>query len=502
MSVRIDDECWVYKVPFRVSRGAETALDVVVVTLTDSNGVSGRGEAAGVDYHGETMELIRAQIEAVRPGIEDALHGENGFAAVAALLPAGGARNAVDCALWDLRAKQRRTSVWEMAGFPNPRRLTTSITLGIDTDDAVSAGARRYADWPLIKVKVDAGRHLDAVRLVRAACPEADIIIDPNQAWSCDLLNRLSPELRALGVVLIEQPVPRAEDETLRGYRGSIQSRRRRVAGRPRRLGCGEGPVSNGEYQTRQERRTHGGACAGPRRPRPGTSRNGGMHGGYLVGDGAWNGRRTIGGVCGFGRAAAPCEGPRAQHRVRSRHHGIAARGAMGLNMSFHLSGPVLTRALVCAAAALTALSVASPAAATPRAAAAAASAPAAAPPPAAPQASAPYDVIIANGRVVDGTGSPWYSADIGIRDGQIAAIGKLGGAEAKQRIDAARHSGRARLHRHARAVGVHHPGRSAAAVEDLSGHHHRDHRRGRVRGAAERGASSRRTTEATSTTA
>jgi L-alanine-DL-glutamate epimerase-like enolase superfamily enzyme len=226
MQLQVDTESWAYKVPFRVSRGAESALDVVVVTLTDSDGRVGRGEAAGVDYDGETVPLLCAQIEAVRPAIERGLAPDgaaSGFAALAALLPPGGARNAVDCALWDLTAKQRRTTAWELAGLTNPRRLTTSVTLGIDTDEAVAAGARHYAGWPLIKVKVDGERHLDALRLVHAASPAAGLIVDPNQAWSCDLLNRLAPEMKSLGVVLIEQPVPRGEDETLRGYSGLIR---------------------------------------------------------------------------------------------------------------------------------------------------------------------------------------------------------------------------------------------------------------------------------------
>jgi L-Ala-D/L-Glu epimerase len=219
LSLRVDSESWLYKVPFRVSRGAEVSLDVVVVTLTDSQGHVGRGEAAGVDYDGETIALLRAQIEAVRPAIEAGIDR----AALAALLPAGGARNAVDCALWDLSAKQRRTTVWELAELHHPRRLTTSFTLGIDTDEAVSAGARRHGDWPLIKVKVDGTRHVELVRLVHAACPQAGLIVDPNQAWSCDLLNRLAPELQSLGVVLIEQPVARGTDETLRGYVGPVR---------------------------------------------------------------------------------------------------------------------------------------------------------------------------------------------------------------------------------------------------------------------------------------
>src|SRR6267154_5569565 len=228
MQLQVDTESWAYKVPFRVSRGAESALDVVVVTLTDADGRVGRGEAAGVDYDGETIALLRAQIEAVQPAIEQGVGAGDGraalnFTSLATLMPAGGARNAIDCALWDLTAKQRRTSAWQLAGMADPRPLTTSMTLGIDTDDAVAAGARRYRDWPLIKIKVDGERHVDAIRLVRAACPAAGLIVDPNQAWSCDLLNRLAPEMQSLGVVLIEQPVARGEDETLRGYSGSIR---------------------------------------------------------------------------------------------------------------------------------------------------------------------------------------------------------------------------------------------------------------------------------------
>jgi L-Ala-D/L-Glu epimerase len=234
MSMHIQTESWAYKVPFRVSRGAEAALDVVVVTLTDAQGHVGRGEAAGVDYDGETIPLLCAQIEAVRPAIERGIaeltpggaataDAALDFAALAALLPPGGARNAVDCALWDLTAKRRRTSVWELAGIAKPRPLVTSMTLGIDTDEATEAGARQYAHWPLLKVKVDGQRHLDVVRLVHEVSPAARIIVDPNQAWSCDLLNRLAPELESLGVVLIEQPVPRGEDESLRGYSGPLR---------------------------------------------------------------------------------------------------------------------------------------------------------------------------------------------------------------------------------------------------------------------------------------
>ena len=224
MQLLLESESWAYKTPFRVSRGAEAALDVLVVTLCDAAGHRGRGEAAGVDYDGETIPRLEAQIENVRRALEGGVGGrEIDFESLAALLPPGGARNAVDCALWDLTAKRRRTSVWQLAQIPQPRTLITCVTLGIDSDEAVAAGARRYSGWPLIKVKVDDRRPLEAVRLVHRVSPASAIVVDPNQAWSCDLLNRAAPELKSLGVVLVEQPVPRGQDETLRGYSGSIR---------------------------------------------------------------------------------------------------------------------------------------------------------------------------------------------------------------------------------------------------------------------------------------
>ncbi len=130
MRLIVEPEIWPYKVPFRVSRGAQAALDVVVATLTDADGHRGRGEAAGVDYHGETIETLMAQIESVRPAIEQELdgalaEGPSGagspvFGRLAKLLPAGGARNAVDCALWDLMAKRYRSSVWRLADVREP----------------------------------------------------------------------------------------------------------------------------------------------------------------------------------------------------------------------------------------------------------------------------------------------------------------------------------------------------------------------------------------------
>jgi L-Ala-D/L-Glu epimerase len=219
LRLHVAQERWPYKRPFRVSRGADAALDVIVVTLTGPDGLAGRGEAAGVDYDGETAALLAAQIEALRALIEAGLDRTE----LAAHLPPGGARNALDCALWDLEAKRSGRRAWQVAGLEAARALSTCVTLGIDSEEALAAGARMYRDWPVLKVKVDALRHVEVLRLVRAEAPQPALIVDPNQSWDCALLNDLAPELRSLGVILIEQPVPRGQDHSLRRYRGQIR---------------------------------------------------------------------------------------------------------------------------------------------------------------------------------------------------------------------------------------------------------------------------------------
>jgi len=191
---------------------------VLVVTLRDERGHLGRGEAAGVDYAGETIDTMRQQLAAVEPVLEAGVTRSQ----LQRLLPAGGARNALDCALWDLEAKTTGVSVWSRSGFDPPRPLVTCLTLGIDTSEAMGRAARAVRGMPMLKVKVNARQHLGAVRSVHAACPDASIVVDPNQAWSVELLNELAPELHALGVVLIEQPLPMVSEADLRDYRGPV----------------------------------------------------------------------------------------------------------------------------------------------------------------------------------------------------------------------------------------------------------------------------------------
>ena len=209
----VEIERWELNEVFATSRDAITDIPVILVTLTDRDGHRGRGEAAGVDYEGETPASMAAQVNAVLPSLREAISG----AKLAALLPAGGARNALDCALWDLRSKQSGIPVWQAAGLAPLHPVTTCVTIGLGDEADTRRKAREARAFEVIKIKLDAERHLEVVRMVREEHPRARLIVDANQAWDRPLLERLLAPLAALQVELIEQPVPRQQDATLDG---------------------------------------------------------------------------------------------------------------------------------------------------------------------------------------------------------------------------------------------------------------------------------------------
>ncbi len=211
-------EHWAMNEPFEIAREVITDLPVLVVSLTDGLGHTGRAEAAGVDYDGETPQTMAAQIASVLGHLHDAIDGKE----LLALLPAGGARNALDCALWDLRAKQSGIAVWQAAGLPALKPVTTAFTIGLGDEATTRRKAREARHFPLLKLKVDALRHLDVVRTVREEHPSARLVVDANQAWSLELLAELIPRLKDAGVELVEQPLPRNEDALLEGLRFAI----------------------------------------------------------------------------------------------------------------------------------------------------------------------------------------------------------------------------------------------------------------------------------------
>lgn len=205
--------------PFRISGHVFTEAPVVVATLSDGTH-SGRGEAAGVYYLGDDIAAMTAAIDAVRREVEAGITRE----ALQSLLPAGGARNAIDCALWELEARRSGTPVHELAGLPEPRPLRTTFTLGADDPDVMAAGARRYEQARALKLKLTGDLDLDIARVdaVRAARPECWIGVDANQGFAIGDLDRLIAALVAADVKLLEQPLARGREADLDGYRSPI----------------------------------------------------------------------------------------------------------------------------------------------------------------------------------------------------------------------------------------------------------------------------------------
>lgn len=206
-------ESWALQEPFEISRGVMTEIGVFVVRLDDGQGHCGYGEATGVPYKGETQASMAAEVNAVRDRLHAGLSGEE----LMRLLPPGGARNALDCALWDLRAKQAGRRAWQLAGLEQLAPVLTAYTIGLGSEADVRRKIRAARHLPLLKLKADANRHVDMVRFAREEHPDARLVIDANQAWSRELLECILPELQAQGVELIEQPVERGTDAQLDG---------------------------------------------------------------------------------------------------------------------------------------------------------------------------------------------------------------------------------------------------------------------------------------------
>jgi L-alanine-DL-glutamate epimerase-like enolase superfamily enzyme len=203
--------------PFRISRGVKTVADVVTVTIGEGDAV-GRGEGVPYARYGESIDSALAQIEAVRSFVEQG--GDR--RALLAELPAGAARNALDCALWDLEARLSGINVAATIGAPEPERLASALTIVIDTPDAMARAAAAVAHAPLLKVKVNADDPAAQVRAVRDAAPRAALIVDPNESWDRALVEAMQPVLTAAQVALLEQPIPADADEWLEGFTPAV----------------------------------------------------------------------------------------------------------------------------------------------------------------------------------------------------------------------------------------------------------------------------------------
>ncbi|MEG3146813.1 dipeptide epimerase [Sphingomonas sp. RT2P30] len=210
---------WPMREPFAISRGVQDEVPGLCVTLLDAGGARGRGEACGVDYAGETPESMSRQIEGVGAEIEAGPSRED----LLDLLPAGGARFAVDSALWDLEAKQSGTPAFMLAGLKEQKPVDTAFTIGIRPIADYEAAARARAGHRVLKLKVDGTDPMGAVRAARAGAPGSVFIVDPNQSWTVEQLRQFAPMMADLGVVLLEQPIRVGAEAGLDGYRCPIK---------------------------------------------------------------------------------------------------------------------------------------------------------------------------------------------------------------------------------------------------------------------------------------
>lgn len=205
------------KAPFRIARGVKTAADVVTVTIAEGE-VRGRGEAVPYLRYGESVESALEAIASVRPLIE---RGE-GRKALLDALPPGAARNALDCALWDLEARISGSSVEAMIGGEPLAPVATALTISIDTPGKMAEAAIVVRHVPLLKVKVDANDPAAQLRAVREAAPDPALIVDPNESWDRDLLTGMQDVLVEVRADLLEQPVPAGEDEWLEHFQSAV----------------------------------------------------------------------------------------------------------------------------------------------------------------------------------------------------------------------------------------------------------------------------------------
>jgi L-Ala-D/L-Glu epimerase len=209
LTIEAREEVWPLKAPFRISRGSRTEAQVVFVTVSDGEH-TGRGECVPIKRYGQSVQSVIAQIDSIRH--ENNLDRQR----LQKLLPASAARNALDCALWDLEAKRSGNRVWELANVPIVEQVATSFTISLDTPERMADAASAAAKLPILKLKLGGDESdLARVEAVRAAAPKARLLIDANESWSARHYQNIVLALSELGVELIEQPFPAANDDVL-----------------------------------------------------------------------------------------------------------------------------------------------------------------------------------------------------------------------------------------------------------------------------------------------
>jgi len=203
--------------PFRIANAEWTSSPCLVVQLSEDGHV-GRGEAQGVFYMDETAESIFEQVHAFAGEIRKGISREE----LQQLMPAGGARNAIDCAMWDLECKRAGKTIWQLTGI-DPKPVTTVYTIGLEsTPEAMAAKAAAVADAPILKIKLDGHMPYEKLAAIRAARPDAELVVDANQGWSFELMKEVLPKLVDLNLGMLEQPLARGGDEMLEGFESPI----------------------------------------------------------------------------------------------------------------------------------------------------------------------------------------------------------------------------------------------------------------------------------------
>ncbi|NBD29524.1 MAG: dipeptide epimerase [Alphaproteobacteria bacterium] len=191
---------------FTIARGSRTEAKVLTVRVT-REGVQGQGECVPYARYDETLDSVAAQITTLpedisRHDLQDAL-------------PAGAARNAVDCALWDWQSKRTGAPVWQLAGLPKPKPCVTAFTLSLDAPEKMQVAAARNAHRPLLKIKLGTPDDMARLEAVRRGAPKSRIIVDANEGWTTEIYVELAPHLLRLGVQMVEQPLPAGADKML-----------------------------------------------------------------------------------------------------------------------------------------------------------------------------------------------------------------------------------------------------------------------------------------------
>jgi len=217
MKISVHIEEWEMLQPFRIAGFKLTGSRGIVVQLTE-DGFVGRAEAQGAFYLDEDADSLFSQVHEVAGEIQQGISREE----LQQLLPASGARNALDCAMWDLECKKSGRTIWELTGI-EPMPITTVFTIGLEsTPETMAAKAAAAVNAPILKIKLDSHQPYEKLAAIRAARPDATLVVDANQGWDFDLLQELIPKCVGLDLGMIEQPLPRGADEMLEGFKSPI----------------------------------------------------------------------------------------------------------------------------------------------------------------------------------------------------------------------------------------------------------------------------------------